>query len=435
MHRLLYLLVAPISALSVVVGLSALRPPLAHTPVVESIDAKLPELPNAESLQQLYEMRDRLQEQVEQSTGTLIAAATNTLSLPPSPLQLLQAIEIRVLVEETAQDNWDLALKSATQADQLEKVAIPTQESAKQIYSLWQQAVQALEEVPEKSLLGEQAAAKLQEYQPRYMSAAYRYDTARSEFLKPIAQKTGLPLSDVKITVCHIEGECRRLNGNQRLASPASLIKVPVAIAFMDKVTANKVDLNTKITISRGNYTEDASDVWVGSQYTLWHVLTRMINQSSNIATNQLIDYTGRDYIKKALSDRGYRATVVDMKLVGEATYPADQGSIPNESTTDELTEMMRQIYNREHPGDDVLIQALASQQDTVLGYDGLRPTKAIWLGEKTGQNSQMLGTMMAFRIGEDTYVMSLGLDYSGNERAVRQVVRDVAEHITNQGL
>jgi beta-lactamase class A len=100
----------------------------------------------------------------------------------------------------------------------------------------------------------------------------------------------------------------------------------------------------------------------------------------------------------------------------------------------DELTEMMRQIYQQQHPGDEVLIDDLASQYDTVLGYDGLKNTAAIWLGEKTGQNSKVLGTTLAMKIADEYYVMSIALDYSGNERAIRQCVNDVAKYIAQQG-
>lgn len=434
MRWFLYLLIAPIGALGVLAGLAATRPPLAYTPVIETLNANLSDLPDVASLQQLYQVRDELRSHIHKSSGTLIAAATSTFTIPPNPIQLLQVLEIRIQVEETAQENWDTAIRAANQAHTFDVQAGSSLANAEKIYGLWNQAVQSLRAIPEQSFLWEQASAKLQDYQPRLAAASYKYDTARSEFLKPIAEKTGLGIDRVKLTVCNLAGECRRLNGNQRLASPASLIKMPVAVALLDKVTRQNIDLNTKVLVSRGNYTEDASDVWVGAEYTLRHILFRMINQSSNIATNQLIDYVGRNYINQVMRDRGHKVTLVDMKLVGESIYPSGIGSMPNEITTDELTEMMRQIYTQQHPGDDVLMQALATQEDKVLGHDGLRSTKATWLGEKTGQNSQLLGTTLAFRVNEQTYVMTLGLDYSGNEAAIRQVVRDVANHIATQG-
>jgi beta-lactamase class A len=351
-------------------------------------------------------------------------------------MQTLQAVEIRIQIEETAREKWGEAIRQANQALELQQSSSSSTETLQQIYTTWQSAIDALREVPDQSLMTKAAQEKLNAYETNLELAAYNYDTARSGFLEAIAERTGLPIEDVHITVCHIDGECRRLNGNVPLASPASLIKVPIAVALMEKVTSAGINLDTKILVNRGNYTEDASDIWVGVEYSLRKLVMRMINQSSNIATNQFIDYLGRDYINQVMRDRGYNVTFVDYKVVGENTYPANAGSIPNRSTTNELTEMMRQIYRQEHRGDDVLIDALTTQYDTVLAHDGLKGTNATWMGEKTGQNSKVLGTTYAFKIAQEMYIATIALDYSGNERAIRQCVKDIAKHIMeNRGL
>jgi beta-lactamase class A len=377
-------------------------------------------------------MRDQLQALENTAAPSQMAARVST---PTKLLQTLQAVEIRIQVEETAVENWDKAILAATEAQKLNASASgDTTATIAAVHELWQQAVDALKAVPPGSLLEQQAAARREEYESDLRAAAYRHDTARSGFLIPIAERTGLPLDSVHITVCHLEGECRRLNGDVPPASPASLIKVPIAVALMQKVAEEQIDLSTTVLVSRGNYTEDASDIWVGAEYPLRRILKRMIDQSSNIATNQLIDFMGRDYINQVLRDRGYTITTVNTKLVGEHTYPANAGGEPNEISMDELTEMMRQIYLEVRPGDDVLIENLASQYDTVLGYDGLRSTPAIWMGEKTGQNSKVLGTTLVMKIQDDYYVMSIAIDHSGNERAIRHTVRDITNHIAQRG-
>jgi beta-lactamase class A len=436
MRRVAYLLVIPVVALGMVAGLSAANPPLALAPPIETPYADPPELPPIESIEQLYQMRDRLQADLEQSSVFPDGDEAGIFSPPTEMLQTLQAVEIRIQVEEAAKQNWDQAIRLATQAVAAQQQSNGSLESAEKVYSLWNDAVSSLRSVPEQSFRSEDANAKAEEYENYLKFASYNYDTARSGYLEPIAEKTGLSADRVHITVCHVASrECRRLNGSAPPASPASLIKVPVAIAVMEKVTSENIDLDTPISISRGNYTEDASDVWVGSEYPLRQVLLRMIEHSSNIATNQLIDYVGRDRINQILSDRGYEVTRVNTKLVGEHTYPANAGVGPNQINTDELTEMMVAIYNREHPGDDELIKTLMSQDDLVLGHQGLRNSKAFWMGEKTGQNSKALGTTVAFMLDDEYYVVSVVLDYSGNERAIRETVNAIANHIDQNGL
>lgn len=437
MIRVWSVLIASVGALGILTGLAMIRPSLALAPAVDTPYSEPPQLPTYKTLDELYEFRDRLQDELENgaedpNAGSSEETASNRRD---TLLQTLQAAEIRILIEETAIDKRDQALKLATEAVDLGKTPNPSIETLSTLESLWEEAVSSLEAVPEQSLVYQAAQTKREEYQKYHGIIAYRHDTARSGFLKSIAERTGLPAEDVHITVCHIEGECRRWQGDKPPASPASLIKLPIAIAVMEKATQEKIDLNTKITVSSGNYTEDASDIWAGGEYTLHKLLMRMINQSSNIATNQFIDYLGRDYINQVMSDRGYTVTRVNTKLVGESTYPANVGVGPNDMTTDELTDMMRRIYRLEHPGDDVLIDALTSQYDMVLGYDGLKGTLAIWMGEKTGQNSKVLGTVFAFSIDGELYTATVTLDYSANEHALRRCVNDIAQHIMKQGL
>ncbi|MBD2461718.1 serine hydrolase [Oscillatoria sp. FACHB-1407] len=403
--------------------------PVLETPYTEELED-----PQIQSLEDLYQIRDRLRAELESPAATPTLTGIGIFSAPTTLLQELQAVEIRIQVEETAEKNWDRARQLADEASDLETRSDDSPETIKNIYSLWQEAVNALKQVPQDTFLTTEATTRLEEYEKNLSAASYNYDTSRSGFLKAIAERTELPPEDVFITVCNLAGECRRWQGNKTPASPASLIKMPVAIALMEKVATDNINLDTKITVSRGNYTEDASDIWVGSEYTLRKLLERMINQSSNIATNQLIDYLGRDYINQVMRDRGFPVTFVDYKLVGESTFPANAGSRPNRFNTDEMTEMMRQIYAQEHPGDDVLIEILASQYDTVLGYDGLRSTRAIWMGEKTGQNSKMLGTTLAFTVNGEYYVATVALNYTANERALRRCINDIAKHIEQQG-
>ncbi|MGK7954162.1 MAG: hypothetical protein AB4063_02685 [Crocosphaera sp.] len=45
------------------------------------------------------------------------------------------------------------------------------------------------------------------------------------------------------ITTCDFLGVCRRFQGDKDIISPASLIKIPVAVAVMKKVKIDKMKL------------------------------------------------------------------------------------------------------------------------------------------------------------------------------------------------
>ena len=254
-----------------------------------------------------------------------------------------------------------------------------------------------------------------------------------SDFLNQIAQESGLS-EQAKITVCNLKNDCRSLRGDEPPTSVASLMKVPIAEALLHKVNYQKINLNTLIYISEGNFTEDASDLAVEQNYTLGQLLSETIVNSSNIAPNQLIDYLGRDYINQMLQNRGYRETRVNAKFIGDISVPEDVGEELNHSTSNEITKMMVQIYNRQHPGDDLLIALLGEQHDQELGFAALEGSPAKWLGEKTGQNSWVLGTTLAMEIAENKYIVTVIDDGFYSDMAIRDAIAKIAEYIAREG-
>ncbi|NJN87587.1 MAG: serine hydrolase [Leptolyngbyaceae cyanobacterium SL_7_1] len=230
------LLVVPLGTLTWLAGATMIRPSLALAPALET-EAATP-LPAFESLEELYKLRDRLWLQVEEPK--------NSPSDSENPLETLQAVEIRIHLEETAVELRNRSVRLASQAIELDKATNPSVDDAGTRYALWKEAMDLLHEVPSQSLIADDIPAKIAQYQAHLDRASYAYDTARSSFLGEIAKATGLPADDVRITVCHIEGECRRWYGNTAPASPASLIKLPIAIALMQKVSEEKINLDTK---------------------------------------------------------------------------------------------------------------------------------------------------------------------------------------------
>jgi len=429
-----YLGVTPLAAAGILAAGTAVASFPALAPVLETPHSETVSLPEADSLEELYEIRDDLRAKLAQQPPVLISSRTGIATAPTDLVDSLQAVEIRIQVEESAKESWNDAIRFASEATTKRSQASNDNTSAEEIYTLWKQAMDSLKEVSSDSFMAEQAEAKRKEYETNLAVAAYRYDTARSDFLLPIAEKTGMA-SRVRVTVCNLQRECRRLRGNEPPASPASLIKMPVAIALMAKLHEENIDPETKILVSRGNWTEDAGKIWVGSEYSLKKIMLDMISLSGNIATNQLIDYIGRDYINEVLRDRGYTTTVVRTKLVGQSTYPVNLGTPPNVMTTDELTDMMVGIYNQEHPGDDLILEGLVNQYDWDLGYEAVK-RPAVWIGEKTGQNSKVLGSTTGVNIRGERYVITVTIDYTASEPAVKSVITGIVEHlIKNNGF
>jgi beta-lactamase class A len=391
---------------------------------------------NPRSLDELYKIRDRLVTELEQPDNpspepTLLSGLVPLAANPQEKLlSQLQAVEAQILVEQRANDDLQQAVRLANRAVETKRQQNQSIESSQQTQFLWNQALNNLQSVPQDSFLASLTASKTQEYRENLNAATSQVQQAKSDFLAAVARESGLS-GQASIGICRLSRECVHLRGDVPPVSPASLIKVPIAVALMQKVETEKISLNKEVFVNRGNFTEDSSTkILSPKNYPLKTLLEEMIDRSSNTATNQLIDYLGWDYINQFLDNRGYQVTRVKFKLMGEKIMPANPGFGRNRVTANELTEMMVQIYNGETPGAKELIETLNGQYDRALGFAALQGTQAQWLGEKTGQNSLVLGTTLAMSIDGEAYVMTV-IDTRSGDLQMRQSISKIADYIS----
>ena len=392
---------------------------------------------NPRSLDELYKIRDRLVTQLEQPASpspepTLLSRLAPLVGNPQEKLvQQLQAVEVQILVEQRANDNLQQAVRLANQAVETGRQQNQSIASGQQTQFLWHQALNNLQEIPQDSFLAPLTASKAQEYRENFTAAISQVQQAKSDFLAVVAKESGLS-NQASIGICHLSRECVNLRGDVPPPSPASLIKLPIAVALMQKVEQEKISLNQEVFVNRGNFTEDSStQILSDRNYPVQLLLEEMIDRSSNIATNQLIDYLGANYINQFLENRGYQVTRVNYKLMGAKIMPTNPGNGPNRVTANELTEMMVQIYSGETPGAKLLVETLNRQYDRDLGFAALKGTKAQWLGEKTGENSLVLGTTLAMNIDGEAYVMTVIDSRSSGDLQIRQSIAKIADYIS----
>ena len=391
---------------------------------------------NPRSLDELYKIRDRLVTELEQPSSpspepTLLSRLVPLAANPQEKLlSQLQAVEAQILVEQRANDDLQQAVRLANRAVETKRQQNKSIESSQQTQFLWNQALNNLQSVPQDSFLASLTASKTQEYRENLNAATSQVQQAKSDFLAAVARESGLS-GQASIGICRLSRECVHLRGDVPPVSPASLIKLPIAVALMQKLETEKISLNKEVFVNRGNFTEDSSTkILSPKNYPLKTLLEEMIDRSSNTATNQLIDYLGWDYINQFLDNRGYEVTRVKFKLMGEKIMPANPGFGRNRVTANELTEMMVQIYNGETPGAKQLIETLNGQYDRALGFAALQGTKVQWLGEKTGQNSLVLGTTLAMNIDGEAYVMTV-IDTRSGDLQMRQSISKIADYIS----
>ncbi len=327
-----------------------------------------------------------------------------------------------------------IATRDAGRADDEETLT----ELQQQEY-LWEAALRQLDQIPESSSVAEVAAARRETYEAILGPVKEDIRELQSTFLTEIAESTGRPHA-IRITLCHLDGTCLDYKGDQPPASPASLIKLPVAVVLMKKTTDEGIDLDEPMYIDKHNFTENArgAKIFVTETYPIREVMVRMIKESNNIATNQLLDYLGWEYMDQALQEMGYEQTKIRTKLTGNRITPTRNRAVGrNVMTSNEVTEMMRQVYTFEGPGSDEILDAMVGQYDWDFGYTAiskLRNKRVAWIGEKTGQNSNVIGSSTALKIDDERYVLTVTIDNSGNQRMLRQVMGDVIQHVLDEG-
>lgn len=412
------------------------RGPIARSPATLSPNNAATVL-DPEQLHRFEQQRSRLQaELVEQGqtwlTGLVLQPSdTSTVKAGDvmERIQALTTLELQVQAEVWAAQQWQQAIHFASQASTLGNLNRPTLTTWYQAKTYWQTALAHLRQIPVGSRRRQQVPPKYEEYRHNLDVARYRSEILQSGFLRTIVAQAQLS-PQTRITVCRVGGECRHYGGNAIVVSPASLIKIPVAIAVLQQLQQGTVSLGTPITVTPGNFTEDPAEIQVGKPYPLQVLLSQMISHSSNIATNQLIDYFGWDTINQSLQQAGYRFSRVNFKLMGQSRMPANPGSQANTLTSDELSRMMQQIYQGNSPGHRVVQQALANQQDRELGIRALANRSGLWVGEKTGRTSSTLGTTLTLNLQGNSYIVTI-VDQTGKgERELRQGIQAIATYL-----
>jgi beta-lactamase class A len=92
----------------------------------------------------------------------------------------------------------------------------------------------------------------------------------------------------------------------------ASTIKIPVMVEVFKRLAHGDFDLNRKVTLQQSDRDwgwGDLSDAPGGSRYTVSKLLTLMITESDNTATNMLIRLVGRSAINREMRSLGLHET------------------------------------------------------------------------------------------------------------------------------
>jgi len=115
------------------------------------------------------------------------------------------------------------------------------------------------------------------------------------------------------------------VNANRAMPA-ASTIKIPVMVEVFERLAQGAFDLNRLVTLEprdRDWGWGDLADARTGSRYSVSKLLTLMITESDNTATNMLIRLVGRRAINREMAELGLQQTLLhdDIRSDGPIRY------------------------------------------------------------------------------------------------------------------
>ena len=178
------------------------------------------------------------------------------------------------------------------------------------------------------------------------------------------------------------------VNGATQHAS-ASMIKLVVLAALLDKVAAGEIDLAAQVEVKASDIvsgTGTVQDDGPGT-YELQELARRMIADSDNTATNVIVDLIGMDAVNEEASKLGLTGTVMARKMMD--VVAADQG-MRNRMTSDDAATILNLIASGKLVNEQMseLAMSFLLQQTINAGLTDAIPA-GVQVAHKTGELNQ----------------------------------------------
>ncbi len=220
-------------------------------------------------------------------------------------------------------------------------------------------------------------------------------------------------------------GAYLNLNGTS-MFSAASMIKVPILVAFFQDVDAGKIRLDEELTMRQEEVAEGSGDMQyqpVGTRYTALETATKMIVISDNTATNMLINRLGGiDALNQRFKSWGSSATTIRNLL------PDLEGT--NVTTPKELADLMARVVQGDFlslRSRDRVIQIMQGTVTNTLLPSGLGEGSTI--AHKTGDIGSMVGDVGIIDMPNGKrYVATVMVQRSHNDPRAQELIRQISQ-------
>lgn len=214
----------------------------------------------------------------------------------------------------------------------------------------------------------------------------------------------------------------------------ASIIKVPIMLAVLDEVKLGHINLNDKILVDKKDILNDTK-VFEDCEdyYSLYELLSWMIINSDNTATNVIIKYFDFNKINH------YIKNILNLKSTYLQRYMLDEKAISagfnNYTSQEDMLYTFAKLFNREILNDElcnVAIEILLNQrcQDQIMRYI-YQPVK---YAHKTGSLDYLNHDVGVFNIDGKFFYVGVSIyntkDKNGNKKLVGKIGKIIYEYL-----
>ena len=208
------------------------------------------------------------------------------------------------------------------------------------------------------------------------------------------------------------------LNTNKRLTINAddqfaaqSIIKVPIMVALFTAYEEKKINLDELLSLKRADIVQGAGNLQFltsGIQLPVYDLITLMIIQSDNTATNLLIDLIGLKEINRVMEYLGMEKSCLRKKLM---IYPVTENDCENYSTASDIALLLRKMATGK-----IISRNSSAHMIKILKQQQIRNGLPAYLPES---NNEIIGVLpkweLANKTGWDTeYQHDVGILYVG---------------------
>lgn len=225
-------------------------------------------------------------------------------------------------------------------------------------------------------------------------------------------------------------GDFFSFNGNTSFSS-ASMIKLPILVAFFQDVDAGKIKLDETLSIQQADIAEGSGDMQyagTGSQYSVLETATNMIITSDNTATNMIIRRMGGiEVLNRRFQQWGMQQTIMRNLL------PDLEGT--NTTSPKELVSLLSLINDGKlvaMKSRDRIFEIMRRTQTDTLLPSVLSPGSTI--AHKTGDIGSLVGDVgvVDLQTGH-RYAIAAMVKRPHNDTRAQDLIRQIAAVVYEQ--